>query len=38
MHTFLGRYSQQTVWYIAGGLAALAGAFLTVVRSKSSNR
>jgi hypothetical protein len=34
MHTFLGRYSHQTVWYIAGGVAALAaGAFLTFVRS-----
>jgi LPXTG-motif cell wall-anchored protein len=35
MHTFLGRYSQQTVWYIAGGLAALAaGAFLIFMRSR----
>jgi hypothetical protein len=29
MQTFFGRYSQQTIWYIAGGLAALAaGGFL----------
>lgn len=35
MQTFLGRYSHQTVWYIAGGLAALAaGGFLMATRSR----
>jgi hypothetical protein len=34
-HTFFGRYSHQTVWYIAGGLAALvAGGFLIATRSR----
>lgn len=35
MQTFFGRYSQQTIWYIAGGLAALvAGGFLIFTRGR----
>jgi hypothetical protein len=33
--TFFGRYSDQTIWYIAGGVAAIAaGGFLIATRSR----
>lgn len=36
MQSFLGHYSSQTVWYIAGGFAALAaGGFLIGTRTSA---
>ena len=33
--TFTGRYTDQTVWYIAGGLAALIGGSVLALAARS---